>query len=94
VILIYPYNSHRLPTVKTLDLNFDKTIRLGSARRVTLNAALFNIFNSNTTLALAATSGNTTVGTPNGARQNTSTANFLTTIVGPRVARFGVRVNF
>ena len=67
--------------MKTLDLNFDKTIRLGGPRRVVLNAAIFNISNTNTTLAATV-------------RQNTSTANNLTTIVGPRVARFGVRFNF
>jgi hypothetical protein len=74
-------NTERLPAVKTLDLNFDKSIRLGGARRVTLNAAIFNITNTNTGLAITA-------------RQNSSTANFLTSIVGPRVVRFGVRVNF
>jgi len=80
-ILIYPTNSQRLPAVQTLDLNFDKSIRLGGARRVTLNAAMFNISNANTALGQTA-------------RQNTSTANFLTSIVGPRVVRFGLRVNF
>jgi hypothetical protein len=88
---IYPANTHRLPAVKTLNLNFDKAIRLGGARRVTLNAAIFNITNTNTTLALAAQS---TVNGVSMARQNTSTANFLSTIVGPRVIRFGIRVNF
>jgi hypothetical protein len=88
---ILPANSERLPAVKTLDLNFDKAIRLGGSRRIVLNAAIFNITNANTTLALAAQS---TVGGVNYARQNTSTADFLNTIVGPRVARFGVRVNF
>ena len=91
VMAILPANSVRYPTVGTLDLNFDKAIRLGGARRITLNAALFNIMNSNTTLALASQS------TPFGityARQNTSTANNLLTIVGPRVIRFGIRVNF
>ena len=82
-IYLQPFNSARLPFVNTVDLNFDKTIKLGGARRVTLNAAIFNISNANTTLALAT-----------GQRQNTATANNLLTIVGPRVVRFGVRVNF
>ena len=84
-------NTQRLPAVRILDLNFDKVVRFGGARRVTLNAAVFNLLNDNTTLALAAES------TTNGirmARQNTSTANFLSTIVGPRVVRFGARFNF
>jgi len=80
-INLTPANTQRYPAVKTLDLNFDKAIRLGGPRRVTLNAAIFNITNSNTTLAQTT-------------RQNTATANNLTTIVGPRVVRFGVRVNF
>jgi hypothetical protein len=74
-------NTIHLPTVQTLDLNFDKAIRLGGNRRITLNAAIFNISNTNTAL------GET-------ARQNSTTADFLTSIVGPRVARFGFRVNF
>jgi hypothetical protein len=78
---IVPSNTLRYPAVRTLDLNFDKAIRLGGSRRVTLNAAIFNIANMNTVLAQTT-------------RQNTSTANFITTIVGPRVIRFGVRVNF
>ena len=78
---IVPSNSLRYPAVRTLDLNFDKAIRLGGSRRVTLNAAIFNIANVNTVLAQTA-------------RQNQSTANFITTIIGPRVIRFGVRVNF
>ena len=76
-----PVNTLRLPSVQTLDLNFDKSIRLGGPRRITLNMSIFNITNSNTVLAQTA-------------RQNTSTANFVTTIVGPRVIRFGARVNF
>ena len=82
-ILIFPTNSQRLPAVQTLDLNFDKSIRLGGARRVTLNAAMFNISNAQHTSALA---------TDRSAEH--STANFLTSIVGPRVVRFGMRVNF
>jgi hypothetical protein len=78
--------------VKILDLNFDKSIRLGGGRRITLNAAIFNIANDATTLGLA--SSNTNVNGVTAYRQNVSNANFINTIVGPRVMRFGVRVNF
>ena len=88
---IHSANSQRLPAIRILDLNFDKAVRFGGARRVTLNAAIFNLLNDNTTLALAAES---TVNGIRMARQNTSTANFLNTIVGPRVVRFGARFNF
>jgi len=77
--------------VKILDLNFDKSIRLGGGRRITLNAAIFNIANDATTLGLASSA---TVNTITAYRQNVSNANFINTIVGPRVMRFGVRVNF
>jgi hypothetical protein len=76
-----PVNTLRLPSFQTADLNFDKSIRLGGPRRITLNMSIFNITNANTVLAQTA-------------RQNTSTANFVTTIIGPRVIRFGARVNF
>jgi hypothetical protein len=92
-MLVQGANTERFPVVKTLDLNFDKAIRLGGARRITLNAAIFNVFNANTTLGLA----NSSTGAVPGVtvyRQNTSTANFITTTIGPRVARFGIRVNF
>ncbi|MBZ5559640.1 MAG: carboxypeptidase regulatory-like domain-containing protein [Acidobacteriia bacterium] len=80
-ISLTPANALRLPTAQTVDLNFDKSIRLGGPRRITLNMAIFNISNVNTAL------GQTV-------RQNTSTANYLTSIVGPRVLRFGARINF
>ena len=91
-ILLRPINTERLPSVKILDLNFDKSIRLGGGRRITLNAAIFNIANDATTLGLA--SSNTNVNGVTAYRQNVSNANFINTIVGPRVMRFGVRVNF
>jgi hypothetical protein len=90
-ILVQPLNVERFDPVRTLDLNFDKSIRFGGARRITLNAAIFNISNSNTVLDLA---GAATVSTVRSFRQNISTANNINTIVGPRVMRFGVRVNF
>jgi hypothetical protein len=93
-IVLAPANSLRLPAVRTLDLNFDKAVRLGGARRITLNMAIFNVTNSNTTLGLANTSSTAAPGISNAVRQNTSTADFVTTIVGPRVIRFGARINF
>ena len=81
VLRIVPSNSIHYPTVKTFDLDFNKAIRLGGSRRVTLDAAIFNIGNANTVLAQTT-------------RQNTSTANFITTIVAPTVVRFGIKVDF
>jgi len=77
---VVPVSSLRYPSVKKADLNIDKSIRFGQ-RRVVLNMAIFNITNTNIVLAQTV-------------RQNTSTANYVTTIVGPRVIRFGARFNF
>ena len=85
-INLEPLNTERYPTVHKLDLNIDKAIRLGGPRRIVLNMAIFNLTNVNTILQRGTSS--TTV------RQNTSTANFVQTIVGPRVIRFGARFNF
>ena len=90
-ILLRPINTVRLPAVKILDLNFDKSIRLGGGRRITLNATLFNVGNVATTLGYASSA---TVNGVTAYRQNVSNANFINTIVGPRVMRFGVRLNF
>ena len=63
-ILLRPINTERLPAVKTLDLNFDKSIRLGGGRRITLNAAIFNIANSNTVLDYASGATVSTISVP------------------------------
>ena len=88
---ILPANSERYPMVQTLDLNFDKAIRLGGARRIVLNAAIFNISNTNTTLALARRAPSTASAWRVRTRRRRTTCS---TIVGPRVIRFGIRVNF
>ncbi len=90
-MLVVGADTIRFPTVKTLDLNFDKGIRLGGTRRVTLNASIFNVMNANTTLGLG---NSATVGGITAYRQNTSTANSLTSTIGPRVIRFGARFTF
>src|SRR5207249_1124143 len=76
-MLVGPVNALRYPAVKTLDLNFDKTIRVGGGRRIVLNAALFNIMNDNTTLALQNSSNTQVTNVVNVVRQNISTANFI-----------------
>jgi hypothetical protein len=74
-------NSLLYPTFSQLDIRFDKAIRFGGSRSLTLAATVHNVFNSNTTLAIVT-------------RQNTSTANNITTILAPRVAQVGAKVAF
>jgi hypothetical protein len=78
---LYPVNSVRLPTLYQLDLHVDKGFSLSGSRRFTLNFDLFNVSNNATILARTA-------------QQNSSSASNVTTILGPRIARFGVKVNF
>jgi hypothetical protein len=80
-VLLAPNNSNRYPTLYEADFHVDKTFTIAQQRRFSLNFDLFNIANSNTIL------GRTT-------QQNSATANNVTTILAPRVARFGVKVNF
>ncbi len=80
-VYLQPFNTLRYATLHQLDVHVDKTLGFGKQRRVALNFDLFNIMNNNVIL------GQTT-------RQNTSTANNITTLLAPRVARFGVKVNF
>ena len=80
-VLLQDTNSIRFPAIKLLDLHVDKTVSFGRTRRVSLNADLFNVANSNFTRSQEE-------------RQNRSTANNILTLIAPRVARFGVKVNF
>jgi hypothetical protein len=74
-------NALLYPTFSQLDMRIDKAIRFGGSRALTLAATVYNLFNSNTTLAIVT-------------RQNTSTANNITTILAPRVAQVGAKITF
>jgi hypothetical protein len=80
-VLLQPKSSIRYDPYYQLDLHVDKAVKIGGARRFTLNADLFNAFNNNVVLARTL-------------RQNSSSANTITTLLAPRVARFGIKVNF
>ena len=80
-VQLQPNNSIRYDNYYQVDLHVDKAVRLGAARKITLNADLFNALNNNVVLAQVE-------------RQNTSTANTISTMLAPRVARFGVKVSF
>ena len=73
-------NSLHYPAFHQLDIRLDKAIRFGS-RSLTLAATLFNITNNNVTLSKVT-------------RQDSSTANNITTIIAPRVAQLGAKFTF
>jgi hypothetical protein len=80
-VLLQGNNSIHYDNYYQLDLHVDKGVRLGASRRITLNADLFNAFNNNVVLETTE-------------RQNSSSANNITRLLAPRVARLGVKVSF
>ena len=79
-VLIEPQGTTHYPTFSQLDVHWDKGFMFGQ-RRIQFNVDVFNLTNAATVL------GRTT-------RQDSTNANFVTSILAPRVARFGVKVNF
>lgn len=79
-ILIEPQGSTHYPVFQQFDLSLSKFVAFGN-RRITFSADTFNLFNAATVLARQV-------------RQDTTQANFVTTILAPRVVRFGLKVNF
>jgi hypothetical protein len=79
-VLIEPQGTTHYPVHKQLDVNVDKTMAFGK-RRVTLSATGFNLLNASTGL------GRET-------RQDFARANYVTSILAPRVFRVGAKVAF
>ncbi len=79
-VTLQPNAALTYPTFTELDLNVDKAIVFGS-RRIVLQAAVFNLTDNATVFAKVL-------------RQNQSTANNVTSVLAPRVARLGVRISF
>jgi hypothetical protein len=79
-VLIDPLGDVRLPNFQTVDFRVDKTLTLHRVRAL-FTMDIFNLFNSGAILARQ----------PN---QNGATANMVSQILGPRVLRFGVRLQF
>ena len=72
---------NRLPTFQTLDFRVDKSFTLWSRVKIVPAMDIFNLFNGNTSLSIRGT-------------QNASNANTISSILAPRVIRFGARVTF
>ena len=79
-VLLDPLGDVRMPSFQMVDFRVDKTLTFG---RVRMLAALdvFNLFNANTILTQQR-------------NQNSSNANTISSILWPRVLRFGVRFQF
>jgi len=70
----------RLPRFQTVDFRVDKMVKVRGAR-ITASMDVFNLLNGNTSLSIRG-------------GQNASNANTISSLLAPRVARFGVRVTF
>jgi len=79
-VLLDPIGDVRLPTFQTVDFRLDKSVKIA---RVRLQASMdiFNLMNSNTVLSQRR-------------NQNATNANQISSILAPRVIRFGVRMTF
>ena len=80
-VLLQPNAALHYPAFRELDVRVDKTFSLAGRGRLVLEGTVFNLTNANTTLAIVT-------------RQTLSTANNVTSVLAPRIARFGVRVTF
>jgi len=72
---------NRLPTFQTLDFRVDKAFTLWNRVKIVPAMDIFNLFNGSTSLSIRGT-------------QNASNANTISSILAPRVIRFGARVTF
>ena len=71
----------RLPTFQNVDFRVDKAFTLFERLKLTASMDIFNLFNGSTTLSMRG-------------GQNATNANTISSLVGPRVARFGVRATW
>jgi len=71
----------RLPSMHTIDFRVDKVFTLFNRARVTAGIDIFNLLNSDTTLSMRG-------------GQNASNANTISSLMGPRVMRFGIRTTW
>lgn len=79
-VYINPIATERYDDFYQVDARVDKTFVIGRTR-IVASVDGFNIFNSNVVLVRIT-------------RQNASNANNVTTLLAPRVVRFGVRFQF
>ena len=90
-VLVDPMGSERLPNVTVLDFRVDRPFQLAGVRFIP-SIDIFNLTNSNTVQSrrrIVYTYNNAT-----GVGSVPSNANNVSSIISPRVIRFGIRVNW
>ena len=80
IILVEPIGTRRQDKVSVVDFRAEKQVRFATKARLGLFVDLFNVFNSNTPVNINWRSG----------------ASFekATTVLGPRIAKFGVKFDW
>lgn len=89
--LLEPLGDIRLPNTFTLDLRVDKVFQFGSFRMIP-SMDIFNVSNANTVQSRRRVMYSLNAATLAGS--SPSNANLISSIIAPRVIRFGVRVNW
>ena len=93
---VEPLGSHRLSTMRTLDLRGSKTIRFGN-RSAELNVDVYNLTNANTVWGVRSLTGRTTVrqsGDRNGALLTFPQFMSPSQILAPRIVRLTASFRF
>ena len=75
-----PVDSNRAPNVSILDFRFDKAFKFGRFGSLTGMVDVFNLFNDGTVTTFRTTTG--------------ATFGEVTSLLDPRVVRFGLRFDF
>jgi hypothetical protein len=78
-VYLDPLGDNRLPNFQTVDFKIDRSFTLFNKVRVVPAIDVFNLMNGNTQLSVRGT-------------QNASNANSVSSILAPRVIRFGARI--
>jgi hypothetical protein len=79
-VLLDPVGDNRLPTFQNVDFHVERPLKFANAHIVP-SMDIFNLGNFNTIQAWQR-------------QQNASNANQISSVVAPRVLRFGIRVNW
>jgi hypothetical protein len=79
-VYLAPLGDSRLPAFHDLDLRVDKSVKVKNAK-ITFSADVFNVFNADTIQSIRRT-------------QNATNANLISSLVAPRVIRFGARLGW
>ncbi len=92
-VYLVPLGDVRMPNLFIADFRVDKAFTFGTLRLIP-SLDIFNITNSNETLARHRTQYTLNTTTGNGSSSTSLPPNNISGIVAPRVIRFGVRVNW